>query len=103
MLQEGHEVLDASDGKDGIRLCQEGRSDMVITDILMPEKDGIEGTIELRWGLPGIKILAISGGGHLGSEYWLDMAKSLGAHDILRKPFKQKDLTKTVRKLLKQP
>jgi DNA-binding response OmpR family regulator len=99
---EGHEVLEAQDGKAGERLYREGCPELVITDIVMPNKDGIETIIELRRDFPGIKILAISGGGRLGSELYLDMAKSLGAHDILGKPFKQKDLVESVRKLLKQ-
>ena len=99
---EGHEVLDAQDGKDGERLYREGYADLVITDIVMPNKDGIETIIELRRDFPDIKILAISGGGRIGSEQYLDMAKSLGAQDILGKPFKQKDLLESVRKLLKQ-
>ena len=99
---EGHEVLEAQDGKAGERFYQEGHADLVITDIVMPNKDGIEIIIELRRDFPGIKILAISGGGRLKSECYLDMAKSLGAHDILGKPFKQKDLLESVRKLLKQ-
>jgi DNA-binding response OmpR family regulator len=100
---EGHEVLDAQDGKYGERLYREGHADLVITDILMPEKDGLEIIIELRRDFPDIKILAISGGGRIGSEQYLDTAKLLGAQDILGKPFKQKDLLESVRKLLKQP
>jgi DNA-binding response OmpR family regulator len=100
---EGHEVLDAQDGIDGERLYQEGYADLVITDIVMPRKDGIEVILELRRDFPDIKILAISGGGRIGSEQYLDMAKSLGAQDILGKPFKQKDIVESVRKLLKQP
>ena len=99
---EGHEVLDAQDGKEGERLYRERHVDLVITDILMPGKDGLEIIFELRRDFPDIKILAISGGGRIGSEQYLDMAKSLGAQDILGKPFKQKDLLESVRKLLKQ-
>ena len=99
---EGHEVLEAQDGKAGEKLYRKECPDLVITDIIMPNKDGIETIIELRRDFPGIKILAISGGGRIGSEHYLDMAKSLGAHDILGKPFKQNDLLKSVRKLLKQ-
>ena len=99
---EGHEVLEAQDGKAGEKLYRKGCPDLVITDIIMPNKDGIETIIELRRDFPGIKILAISGGGRIGSEHYLNMAKSLGAHDILGKPFKQNDLLKSVRKLLKQ-
>ena len=99
---EGHEVFEAQDGKAGERLYREEHAELVITDIVMPNKDGIETIIELRRDFPGIKILAISGGGRLKSECYLDMAKSLGAHDTLGKPFKQKDLLESVRKLLKQ-
>ena len=100
---EGHEVFEAQDGKAGEKLYREGCPELVITDIIMPNKDGIETIIELRRDFPGIKILAISGGGRIGSENYLDMAKSLGAHGILAKPFKQKDLLESVGKLLKQP
>jgi len=100
---EGHEVFDAPDGKDGVRLYRERYADLVITDILIPKKDGVEIIIELRRDFPDIKILAITGGGRIGSEYYLGMAKLLGAQDTLGKPFKQKDFVKSVRKLLKQP
>jgi DNA-binding response OmpR family regulator len=99
---EGHEVFDAQDGKAAEKLYRERCPDLVITDIVMPNKDGIETIIELRRDFPGVKILAISGGGRIGSQQYLNMAKSLGAHDILGKPFKQKDLVSSVRKLLKQ-
>jgi DNA-binding NtrC family response regulator len=60
---EGHEVLDAPNGKEGMRIFEEHGADLVVTDIVMPEKEGIETIKELHEGNPDLKIIAISGGG----------------------------------------
>ena len=100
----GYEVLEAADGKKGLRLLkrQELKQpktkpvDVVITDMIMPEKEGVETILELRRKYPGIKIVAISGG---GPDY-LRMAKVLGADRILAKPFSPEELLDAVRKVL---
>lgn len=65
---EGHEVVDASDGKEGIRLFKENVVDFIITDIVMPGKEGLETIMERRRDLPEGKIVAISGGGRVDPE-----------------------------------
>ena len=96
----GYEVIGAADGKQGIRLFREAPCDVIITDIIMPEKEGIETIGELRRGFPDVKILAISGGGRLPADEYLRMAKSFGAHRTLAKPFEQKELLEALRELV---
>ena len=97
---EGHEVIEAPDGEVGTRIYREQSADLIITDILMPEKEGIETIIELRREFPEVKIIAISGGGKVGSSDYLTLAKKLGATTTLPKPFSGKDLIATVQKHL---
>jgi YesN/AraC family two-component response regulator len=99
--REGHEVLSADNGKTGIRLNRDFMADVVITDIFMPEKEGIETIMELRAGNPAVKIIAISGGGSKGQVDYLKIAKSLGATRALSKPVKRKDLMTTIDELLR--
>ncbi len=93
----GYQVMDASNGKLGLKLCQEEQFDLVITDILMPEKDGIETIGEIRRYFPETKIIAISGGGQrLNAKDVLHTAGILGAHCTLRKPFEIEELLSAV-------
>ena len=71
---QGHEVVAASDGKLGIELCREEPTDLIITDIFMPEKEGLETIGELRRDYPDVKIIAISGGGRTGNLDFLPLA-----------------------------
>jgi len=97
----GHEVNEAPDGKVGSELYRENPADLVITDIIMPEKEGIELIMELRRDFPGVKIIAISGGGQtITSATCLRLAKGLGAIKTLAKPFSQQALLDTVREVL---
>ena len=77
----------------------EEKIDLVITDLIMPEKEGIETINELRLDFPDIKIIAISGGGNIGADNYLSLAKNLGADMTLSKPFTRDDLTKAVNNL----
>jgi CheY-like chemotaxis protein len=83
----GHEVVEASDGKEALRLQRTAPVKLVITDILMPEKDGIEVIRALRDEAPGLRIIAMSGGGRFRQTEALHIAKPLGAFATLRKPF----------------
>jgi len=98
--REGYEVVDASNGKKGIRLYREKPADLIITDIIMPEKEGIETIIELKRDFPDVKIIAISGGGKIRSEEYLSMAKKLGARYTFSKPVKREELLAAVRELI---
>jgi DNA-binding response OmpR family regulator len=97
----GHDVIDAPDGKVGIELYRENPADLVITDIIMPEKEGIELIRELRRDFPEAKIIAVSGGGQAtSSSTCLRLAKGFGAVKTLAKPFSQQELVDTVREVL---
>lgn len=101
LKKEGYKALTATDGKEGMRTIKNTPEiDLVITDLLMPEKEGIETISELKKGFPQIKILAISGGGIGSTETYLSIAKKLGADLTLKKPFTKRDLVESVQKLL---
>jgi len=99
--RNGYEVIEASDGKEGIELYRKNPTDLIITDLIMPEKDGIETIQELKKDFPDIKIIAISGGGRLGPQDYLHLAKMLGAQRTLTKPIELTELLKTIEELLK--
>lgn len=103
MLEKaGHEVDLALNGKDGIALFEKNRPDLVITDIIMPEKEGLETILELRKRYPDLKIIAISGGGRIGPDGYLPSAKLFGADMIFQKPLIQKDFMQAVSLLLNE-
>lgn len=83
----GHEVLVAANGLQGIEMFASVGSDLVITDILMPEKDGIETIRELRQLRADLPIIAMSGGGRTDNSDYLEMARRFGANRTLAKPF----------------
>jgi len=97
---EGHEVVEASDGDAGIQLFREHPADLVITDLIMPEKDGIEVIKELRGEYPDVKIIAISAGGQLEQEKQMEQAKQVGASRTFEKTSNWKEIIDVVRELL---
>jgi len=97
---QGYAVVEAANGKDGIRCYREARADLVITDLVMPEKEGIETILELKREFPGIQIIAMSGGGKFQHKGYLDMAAQLGAVDTFEKPIPRQTLLTTVRALI---
>lgn len=99
--KEGHEVDLALNGREGMDLFEKNRPDMVITDIIMPEKEGLETILELRKKYPQLKIIAISGGGRIGPQGYLPSAKYLGADMVFQKPLIQKEFIEAVSGLLK--
>jgi len=99
--KEGYDVADTLDGEEGIKLLKDQPADLVIADILMPVKDGIETIMELKADFPDTKIIAISGGGPFkDKDNLLVIAKKLGADYALTKPFKIEDLLKATGELL---
>ena len=98
---EGHHILEAIDGKQGMKQFQATRPDLVITDILMPEKDGVELIMELQESDQNVKIIAMSGGGRgLDAEFNLRIAKDFGAVQQLEKPFTRQAVLGAVRRAL---
>jgi len=97
----GHEVIDAEDGNVGVKLYKQNPSDLVITDIVMPDKEGIETIREIRRDFPDAKIIAVSGGGSLMSgSACLDLAEGLGVQRALAKPIDLPELLLTIREVL---
>ena len=96
----GYDVLVAADGKAATSLQHESPADLVITDIVMPEKEGLETIMEFRRDFPSVKVIAISGGGKIEANKYLTIARALGAQKTFAKPFELKEVLEEVRKLL---
>jgi CheY-like chemotaxis protein len=92
LSSNGYEVVTASDGRRGMAVLRAEHPDVVITDIIMPEQEGIDTIIQIRRERPATKIIAISGGGRIRNIDFLDMAQSLGASEVLAKPFEADEL-----------
>ena len=97
---EGYSIEIANNGKEGLEQIRRNPPDLVITDIVMPEKEGLEMIREVRSRYPEMKIIAISGGGRLDSGEYLEPARHFGAAKVLRKPFQKKDMVEAVKDLL---
>ncbi|MBF0382831.1 MAG: response regulator [Magnetococcales bacterium] len=101
LSDEGHKVETASNGSKGLKMLEEKPFDVLITDIFMPEKDGIELLRDLRKTNLEIKIIAISGGGqNYSPDMALGVAEMLGTAKTLNKPFTKKDLLPILDELL---
>ena len=96
----GHEIAEAPDGVEGIRKYRENPADLIITDLIMPNKDGIGMIIDLKKEFPKVKIIAMSGGGVNRPEGYLDGAKKLGATRTLTKPIDRDEMLKAVKETL---
>jgi len=99
----GYEVDLASNGNEGLELFQKEPADLVITDIIMPEKEGLETIREMKRLQPDLKIIAMSGGGKISADNYLETAKIFGASMVLEKPFSQKTMVSAVNKLMGRP
>jgi len=102
MLEKaGHEVEFAVNGNEGMILFDKFHPVLLITDIIMPEKEGLELIFELRRKNPDLKIVAISGGGRFQYQGYLTSARHLGADIVFQKPFDHKEFMKSISELLK--
>jgi DNA-binding response OmpR family regulator len=98
LTSSGYVVWEAPNGKTANRLCQQRKPDLVITDLIMPNKDGFELISDLRRKDPTVKIVVISGGGEkIPAECHLRMARKLGVQHTLSKPFGPAEFLETVR------
>jgi CheY-like chemotaxis protein len=100
LAAEGHEVLEAENGSSGLARFRERAPALVITDIVMPQTEGIETIREIRRAAPQVKILAISGSSFPSSGHYLDVAKKLGADATLMKPIRPAELRDVVAALI---
>ena len=96
----GHEVVEAADGGKGVELYKKDSVDLVITDLIMPEKEGIQMAVELRHYDPKVKIIAISGGGRINNFQVLRIAQKFGIHHALPKPIRMGKLLALVKEVL---
>ena len=96
----GYEVDLASNGSEGLRLFSKLRPVLVITDIIMPEKEGLETIREMKRINSDLKIIAMSGGGKISADNYLETAKIFGASLLIEKPFSQKQLLFCVEELV---
>ncbi|QDO97028.1 response regulator [Ferrovibrio terrae] len=92
----GHHTVLASNGEEGLAALERGDLDMVLTDILMPRRDGVEVLRETKRRWPGLPVIAISGGGWIKATELLGMAERLGADQVLQKPVRRDALIKAV-------
>jgi DNA-binding response OmpR family regulator len=97
---EGFNVVTAIDGIDGLRKFHNIKPDVVLTDIIMPEKEGISLIMDIRRGSKDVKIIAMSGGGRIGNMDLVTLATALGANGGVCKPFDDLELIETIRALL---
>jgi YesN/AraC family two-component response regulator len=86
LLKAGYEVEIALNGNEGFNMIEIFQPDLLITDIVMPEKEGLELIFDLKKKRPDLKIIAISGGGRFKYEGYLSMARHLGANKVFQKP-----------------
>jgi len=100
LTNSGHQVVEAVDGRDGMRKFQAEAPRVVITDIIMPEQEGVQTIMALRAAGSTIGIIAISGGGFGAADMYLQMARGLGADAVLPKPFRPDELAALVESLL---
>jgi two-component system, chemotaxis family, chemotaxis protein CheY len=96
----GHEVEEAENGLTGLRVVEERPPDLVVTDLVMPEKEGIETILELRERFPEVGVLAVSGAGGVDPTGPLMDAHLFGAHATLPKPFQIQELLDAVAEVL---
>jgi YesN/AraC family two-component response regulator len=99
--RDGYEVVEAPDGVEGIRVYRQNPADLIITDLIMPNKDGIGMIIDLKKEFPEVKIIAMSGGGLNKPDGYLKGAKKLGASCTLTKPIDREEILRVVAAILK--
>ncbi len=102
VLEADHEVMEAVNGSDGLKRLDDQKIDLVITDIFMPDKDGLELLREIRKSHPGMKVIAISGGGAFGNMDVMRIARSFGAFRVMAKPFSLSEMLQTVHAALSE-
>ena len=102
LVDAGHDIQVASDGNEAINLTENNNFDLVLTDIIMPEKEGISMILSLKEQNPELNIIAMSGGGYAGPAFYLETAEGFGADKTLVKPITRENLLKAVNELLKE-
>jgi DNA-binding NtrC family response regulator len=99
----GYDVMEAPSGRVALEKQMNNPADLVITDLIMPEENGLETILELERRYPSLKIIAMTGSGHFGALEDLKTAMILGAHRTFSKPFHLEDMLQAVEELLNNP
>lgn len=100
LSRAGYDISVASNGMEGIHSFRTDPTDLIITDLVMPKKEGLETIVDLLREFPDLKIIAISGGGLDGQNNYLNAARLCGATLTFRKPFKNQEIIDAVNGLL---
>jgi CheY-like chemotaxis protein len=103
LSRAGYEVSAVTSGRKGLQLLTDQKFDLVLTDIIMPELDGIEAIRKIRSDHPGLRIIAMSGGGQIDKADFLHMAEALGADRVLEKPVRSERLLELVGSVMASP
>jgi CheY-like chemotaxis protein len=98
--KNSYQVWETNDGKQGIESYRENNPDLIITDLIMPEKEGLETIRELKKIDPDVKIIAISGGGLVDPKMYLNMASKFGAVRTFTKPVDNEILLSAIAEIL---
>jgi DNA-binding response OmpR family regulator len=99
LTEMGYEVMEACNGRDAVQIHELCPADIVLTDLIMPDTDGIETIRELKRIHSSVKIIAMSGGGWVGTRDYLKAAKLIGADETLTKPFSKQDMAAALERL----
>ena len=100
LKKQGYEIITAGNGKEGLKLIESDHPQVVITDIVMPEREGLEVITSIRKNFPDMKVIAISGGGGIEAQEYLKYASKLGAHLVFVKPFSCSEILEAVNELV---
>lgn len=98
--RDGYAVVEASNGRSALECLDQTSVDLVVTDIIMPDSEGVELTLLLHNSQPELPVIAMSGGGHWGPEFHLALARAAGAIQVLSKPFAPELLLEKVHAVL---
>jgi CheY-like chemotaxis protein len=103
LSRAGYQVSTVTSGRKGLEMLSSEEFDLVLTDIIMPELDGIEAIRRIRTDHPGLRIIAMSGGGQIDKADFLHMAQALGADRVLEKPVRSERLLELVGSVMANP
>jgi DNA-binding response OmpR family regulator len=102
LSKAGYDVIAAPNGAEGLDLFRDNKPDLVITDIVMPQKEGLQTIIELRQEAPDVRVIAMSAGGRYSNTDYLKLAKKFGARGTITKPFMREEMLNIVREALSE-